>query len=108
LMGSSCTSNEWRSLVGDTVQRKRRAEARHPASGEVKLYLYEELGICPAIVEGELVDRSMNGCKIRHTFGQLKPGQRVTVAIEMMELDAIVVWTKSLLDHHESGFSFLR
>jgi hypothetical protein len=31
----------------------------------------------------------------------------MTLLIEVEELDAIVVWTKSLLEHHESGFSFV-
>jgi hypothetical protein len=67
----------------------------------------EELGDCPATTNGELVDRSSRGCKIRHDYGYIKPGQEVTITINGLERRAVVVWSRSLLNHNESGLSFL-
>jgi hypothetical protein len=104
----SSSGNEWRSLVSDTVQPSTRAHLRHPTSGRVTILLYRELGSFPAMVEGELLDRSRGGCKVRHRFGELKPGQQVTMLISGTEIEAVVVWARSLMDWHETGFSFVR
>jgi hypothetical protein len=69
--------------------------------------LYEELGLLPAVVEGELLDLSRGGCKVSHRFGPLTQAQQVTVLMDSTERPAIVVWSKAVADHHESGFSFL-
>jgi hypothetical protein len=107
-MASEPKDSEWRSLVGETVQRSTRKEQRFPASGPVLLLLYEELGTCPATARGELVDRSARGCKVNHEFGELKPGQQVTLVVGGMEISAVVAWSRSSMDRHESGFSFVR
>lgn len=69
--------------------------------------LYEGLGLFPAIVEGELLDLSRGGCKVSHRFGPLTQAQQVTLLMDSTERQAIVVWSKAVTDHHESGFSFL-
>jgi hypothetical protein len=104
----SSAKSEWRSLVSEPVQPATRADVRYSASGKVKMMLYEELGFSPAMVEGELLDYSRGGCKIRHQFGYPQPGQQVTILISGMELKSTVMWTRSLGDWQETGFSFLR
>ncbi len=103
----SSRSSEWRSLVGTTVQRSRRSEFRYSVSGQVKIMLYEELGLLPAVVEGELVDLSRGGCRVSHRFGPLRQAQQVTLLMDSTERPAIVVWSKAIGDQHESGFSFV-
>jgi hypothetical protein len=87
---------------------ERRREVRYAASGPVQLHVQEELETAAATVDGELVDRSRGGCKVRHWFGILKTGQQVTVVLDEKEIPAIAVWTKKVSDHYESGFSFVR
>ena len=100
--------SQWRSLIGETVQRSSRCEFRHAASGSVTILLYEDAAFVPARIEGELVDRSRGGCRVNHHFGNMQTGQQVTVIIQSVQLDAVVVWTKASGELFESGFSFKR
>jgi hypothetical protein len=103
----SSPNSGWRSLVGEVVQPSTRAELRYSASGQVKIMMYEGLGFFPASIPGELLDLSRGGCKVSHRFGPLTQAQRVTLVVDSTERQAIVVWSKPVADHHESGFSFL-
>ena len=100
----------WRSLVGETVQRSSRSEFRHPASGRVTVLLYQDAAFVPARIEGELVDRSRHGCRISHRDGDMLVAQQVTLIIESVQVEAVVVWTRPSDDGsnetYESGFSF--
>ena len=96
----------WRSLVGETVQRSSRCEFRQPASGKVTILLYQDAAFVPARIEGELVDRSRHGCRISHHFGNMQVAQQVTLIVESVQIEAVVVWTRPTDDAFDSGFSF--
>lgn len=71
------------------------------------MIVYDELATL-AEVRCEFVDQSSRGCKLRHNYGHLETGEMVALIFGSVETRAIVMWTRLVEDHFESGFSFLR
>jgi len=71
------------------------------------MIIYNELAVV-AEVQCEFVDQSSRGCKLRHKYGHLDTGEMVALRFGSVETRALVVWTKRVEDHFETGFSFLR
>jgi hypothetical protein len=83
----------------------RRAETRHPASGQVELR--PEWFASTTSVPGEMLDIHSGGFRARHSFQALVSGHIVEFAYGRQRGRARVVWTRILGDQVESGFMIL-
>ena len=96
----------WRALLGFEVQKGTRKEARYAASGRVAILLQPGFGDVSATVNGEFLDQSEGGCRIRHHFGPLKvTGEVAIVWVDDHRL-ARVIWNKCVGEETETGFQF--
>lgn len=96
----------WRDLVYQLVQPNRRKDTRHPAHGPVAIFLEPAWGTVPATVHGELVDKSVGGCRVQHNFGALAPGRKVWLSWADEYRAAYVSWSRVAEEHTETGFRF--
>ena len=55
-------------------------------------------------IEGQLLDVSTHGFKLRHDCLELTPGQKVQVLYSWGKVWARVIWTKEQGLHYHSGF----
>lgn len=85
--------------------RDRRREARHAASGTVRLRVTDPL---PRELDLTLMDISMSGFRAAHRHGTLDCGQDVLFRHPQGSGSARVVWNLVLPDHVETGFMVLR
>ena len=56
------------------------------------------------LVEGQLLDVSTHGFKLRHDCLELTPGRKVQVLYSWGKVWAYVIWTKEQGLHYQSGF----
>ena len=80
---------------------ERRRETRHPASGEVILYLDQ-----PVMLEisAQLLDISASGFRAQHMYPALQTGMLIHVRIEDVESAALVAWNRIMDERVETGF----
>ena len=80
---------------------ERRGGIRHPAAGEVWLWMEGRQ------VEGRLIDRSGTGFRVAYASGELTTGQELKFAIGHRQGQARVVWNRFTSQHWESGLVIL-
>ena len=80
---------------------ERRGGIRHPAAGEVWLWMDGRQ------VEGRLIDRSETGFRVAYASGELTTGQELKFAIGHQQGQARVVWNRFTSQHWESGLVIL-
>jgi hypothetical protein len=79
---------------------EKRAEVRRAAKGSVQIRLQ-----APRVeIQGELVDLSPSGFRMRHNYPALAAGEFVDFAHREASGRARVVWTRVLAGKTESGF----
>jgi hypothetical protein len=82
----------------------RRAEKRLKASGSVTLRLREEYQLP---FEGQLMDVSASGFRVRHANPELRSGQECEFALPGTRGKARVVWNRTTPEFIETGFFIL-
>ncbi len=105
VMATRCSSF-WRDLVYQTVQPNRREHPRFAAEGPIAVFLEPGWGSVPATLQGDLVDKSEGGCRIRHHFDRLEVGRKVWLSWADDYCAAHVAWNRVCEEHTETGFRF--
>jgi hypothetical protein len=80
---------------------EQRREDRAPAKGKVQ---FGPAGSSSLEIQGHLVDSSKSGFRASHSHPELSAGQRIHFRHSRAEGDAIVMWTRILASHVETGF----
>jgi hypothetical protein len=80
---------------------EQRREDRAPAKGKVRFTL---AGSKSPEIQGLLVDSSKNGFRASHSNAEISAGQRVRFRHSRGEGEAVVMWTRILASHVETGF----
>ena len=80
---------------------EKRGERRKPAKGTVWFVLE---GAASVEFEGRLLDSSKSGFRAAHSQAALSAGQKVRFRHSMAQGNAVVMWTRILSPHVESGF----
>ena len=81
--------------------RDKRREGRFLAEGSVRVRLTDPP---PSHIDGQLVDISAHGFRMRHTCAVLAAGQVVEFSYASATGQARVVWNRVMPDRVESGF----
>ena len=97
----------WRQFLGFEVRKGNRKEPRYPSSEKVAIVLQPGFGDVSATVQGEFVDRSKSGCRIRHRLGSLRATSEVAVVWIDDHKRARVIWNKCEGDVTETGLQFI-
>jgi len=97
-------SIKWHSRLPVEEHRK---ERRHAASEAVAIILQPGLGDVSAAIRGRLVDRSNSGCRIRHSLGDLRVNEEVSLVWGEITMRARVVWNNTAGSATETGLQFL-
>ena len=84
---------------------EQREESRIPASASVGLVAHLPQ---PYLIQGQLLDRSGGGFRVRHDCTALSSGNRVEFWGEFGSGQAIIVWTRVTSTPVESGCEVLR
>ena len=83
---------------------EQRREDRKPAEGEVWFVLDRPGGLG---FKGRMIDSSKSGFRAAHSHPALSTGQHVRFRHSLGKGRAVVVWTRILAPHVESGFLIL-
>lgn len=76
------------------------------AEGVVAIFLEPAWGAVPAMIQGELLDKSSGGCRVQHQFGRLAPERKVWLSWADEHRAAYVVWNRVGEEDTETGFRF--
>ena len=90
-------------MTGLEVERRR--ERRDAFSGEIVLVLD---GVPSVSLNGQLIDVSRGGFRVRHTFPDLACGSELTFQHPAGQGRARVMWNRFADDACESGFLLVR
>jgi hypothetical protein len=84
---------------------ERRSEARHAASGPLKLSFEDP---SPQEVDGRLLDYSISGFRAEHPYAALHTGQEVEFKHSVAMGRARVMWNRIADDRVETGFLVIK
>ncbi len=93
-----------RELTDEPITERRR-KPRRAASGVIRLTI---VGDDPLQFQGELVNISESGFRVRHHQTKLHAGQEVDFEHDRGQGSARVMWTRILGERVESGFVLIR
>ena len=88
-----------------TSVAEQRREERTPAKGMVS---FAPDGTSSLEIQGHLVDASKNGFRVSHSHPEISAGQRVRFRHARSQGDAVVMWTRVMASHVETGFLIVR